>query len=734
MAVRSNLRSGAPGMKILDELNFGGRRLPVITASEAAECGLACMAMVSRYHGHDVDLNGLRQRHGLSLAGASLKSLMGIADQLGFSTRALRVELTALDKVQLPAILHWDLTHFVVLKAVSRRSITIHDPAIGARTLGLQEASKHFTGVVLELARAESFEPIAARTPMRLSLLWSKISGWWVALTQVLVLSVALQIAAFVAPFQMQLVVDEAIAGVDRDLVTVIAIGFGALVVIQCCIEALRSWALRVFGHLLSFQITGNLVRHLLRLPSDYFEKRHVGDIISRLRSVKPIQDAITQGVISSIIDGLMACIAAAILFFYSPTLAFIVIAAVLINLGFTLALLPKMKQHMEEEIVADAKEQTHLIETVRAATTLKLLGREAVRESAWRNLHAESTNANIVVGRFQISQTLIQGMVTGLQTVLVIYVAASAILAGQGFSVGMLFSFLSFRQTFTDRAVALVNQAVQFRLLRLHLDRLSDIVSTPAEATGDATEAVEVDGHIRLKQVSFRYGATDPLVLEDVDLEIAPGDYVAIQGPSGGGKTTLLKLLLGLNEPTEGGIELDGQRATPERWRTWRTRVGVVAQDDRLLSGTIADNIGGFDPDLDMQRVMNAAIAAQVHSDIMRAPMQYLTLVGDMGSTLSGGQRQRVLLARALYRRPKILILDEGTANLDEQNEALIADLIDKLEITRIVVAHRPALLRRANRTVTVAQRRLVSTSERLTAGSAHVSTADTQLAQSVR
>ncbi len=154
--------------------------------------------------------------------------------------------------------------------------------------------------------------------------------------------------------------------------------------------------------------------------------------------------------------------------------------------------------------------------------------------------------------------------------------------------------------------------------------------------------------------------------------------------------------------------IELDGQRATPARWRAWRNLVGVVAQDDRLLSGTLADNIAGFDPDLDMQQVVAAAAAAQVHADIMRAPMQYLTLVGDMGSTLSGGQRQRVLLARALYRQPKILILDEGTANLDQQNEELIADLIDQLQITRIVVAHRPALLRRAKRVLTVGGRKL--------------------------
>ncbi|MGE8941946.1 peptidase domain-containing ABC transporter [Leptospira interrogans] len=696
-------------MNILHELQLGGRRLPVITASEAAECGLACIAMISRYHGHDVDLNGLRQRYALSLAGASLKSLMEITDQLGFSTRALRVEISALGKIRTPAILHWDLNHFVVLKSVGRHNIIVHDPALGVRILSREEFSKHFTGVALELARAETFERVSARLPMKLSMLWSRLTGWWPALAQVLVLSIALQIVTFVAPLQMQLVVDEALASVDRNLLTVIALGFGVLVIIQASIEALRSWALRVFGHLLSFQISGNLVRHLLRLPTDYFEKRHAGDIISRLGSAKPIQDAITQGVIGTVIDGIMACIAAVILFFYSTTLALIVIAAVLINMALHLALFPRMKQRMEEEILAEAKEHTHLMESVRAATTLKLLGREAVRESGWRNLHAESTNASIAVGKLTISQSLVQNVVTGLQTVIVTYVAGRLILDGQGFSVGMLFSFLSYRQTFTDRANALVNQIMQFRFLRLHLDRLADIVTTPTEVSGTAaSEPAKTRGHVRLKDVCFRYGATDPLVLEDINLEISPGDYVAIHGASGGGKSTLLKLLLGLHSPSDGMIELDGQRATAERWRAWRNRVGVVAQDDNLLSGTLADNIGGFDPDLDMQRVVAAAVAAQVHNDVVRMPMQYLTLVGDMGSTLSGGQRQRILLARALYRQPRILILDEGTANLDEQNEELIADLIDRMPITRIVVAHRPALLRRAKRVYQVGGRKL--------------------------
>jgi ATP-binding cassette subfamily B protein RaxB len=696
-------------MSLPAQLNFSRkRRLTLVLASEAAECGLACITMVARYHGHDVDLNGLRQRFALSLAGMSLRSLIGLADQLGFSTRPLRVEISALPKVQMPAILHWDLNHFVVLHSINARQAVIYDPAVGIRKLPLSELSKHFTGVVLEVVPAANFRPVEAKAPIRLSSLWSQMTGLWSAMIQVLALSVALQIAAFAAPFQIQLVVDEAVFHDDQDLLLVLALAFGALVLIQSAIEALRGWALKVFGHLLSFQIVGNLVRHMMRLPADFFEKRHVGDIFSRIGSVQPIQQAITQGLVAAIIDGAMAFVAAGILFFYSVLLATIVIFVVVLHLALVFALFPGMRHRMEEEILARAKEQSHLMETVRAATTIKLMGREADRESVWRNLYADVTNAGISVGKYHVSLAFIQTLLTGLVHVVIIYLGARLILTGQGFSVGMLFAFLSFRQTFNDRAIGFINQLVQFRLLRLHLDRLSDIVTAAPETESSRIQQLDVKGAIKVRELSFRYGAADQFILQDINLAVEPGEFIAITGPSGGGKTTLLKLLLGLHRATSGTIDLDGNRADADLWRAWRKHVGVVAQDDRLLSGTIADNIAFFDPDLDMARVQAAAMAAQVHDDIMRSPMQYLGLVGDMGSTLSGGQRQRVLLARALYSQPSILVLDEGTANLDEATEEAIADLVEKLPITRIVVAHRPALIRRAKRVFRVKERQI--------------------------
>ncbi|MGJ8560446.1 MAG: peptidase domain-containing ABC transporter [Litorimonas sp.] len=685
-------------------------KTPVILQTEMTECGLACLAMVSRFHGHDVDLNSLREKYLLSMHGTSLKQIIKISGELTLSPRALKVDLDQLHKLALPAILHWDLNHFVVLTRVRKDHVEIIDPGIGRRRLTLSKVSDHFTGIALELTPAADFHPITNRIRPKLSDLWSSLVGAKRAVAQTLALSVALLATLLVAPFLFQLIVDAVLPspgqpGGDQGLLMALAVGFGGLAVMRAIVEAARGYTIVTFGAQLSRQMVGNIFRHLIRLPVRYFERRHVGDIISRMNSTQPIQEALSQSVVSVLIDGVMAVLMLIIMVLFSPLLALIVAATTALLVLATLLIYPRLRASQEEAIYARALENSHVIESIRASTTVKLFGREAEREASWANLFTDFINADVGHQRWNVAQTFAQTLIIGLQVVGVVVVAAWSMMQdGSTFTVGMLVAFLIYRQYFADAVVQLVTKGNEFRLLSLHLDRLADIVHARAEGEQAGYEPLDrVKGRITLDTVTFAYSPEDPNVVTDFTLDIAAGEMVTLTGPSGGGKTTLMKLMLGLYAPVGGHVKIDGRDLSTIDPSVWRSRVGVVMQDDRLLSGTIADNIAFFDPEIDMQRVMRAANAARIHDPIVAIPMNYLAMIGDMGSILSGGQKQRLLLARALYQEPDVLFLDEGTANLDVETEAEIVDLVASLDITRIIVAHRPAFLEASDRIIQI-------------------------------
>ena len=680
-------------------------KLPVILQTEMTECGLACLAMIARFHGHDIDLNVLRRKHLVSMTGASLKSVIAIADSLQLSSRPLRVDLDYLEKLQLPAMLHWDLNHYVVLKSIKGNRVEIIDPGVGLRKMKLSRLSNHFTGIAVEFTPQADFKAVHERMKPRISLLWSRLVGLKRAITQTLILSVILQAIVLLSPFYLQLVVDAVLPRGDGSLLLALAIGFGGLVVLRAIAEAVRGWAILVYGNQMSLQMVGNVFRHLIRLPARYFERRHVGDIISRVGSTVPIQQALTQSVPAVLIDGAMAILMLIVMFLYSPVLGAIVLGTVVGLALATLLIYPHLRRTQEESIYAKALENSHVIESIRAITTVKMFGREAEREAAWRNLYTDFINANVGYGKWVVARKFFETLLTGVQVVLVVWAAAALMLGeGSGFTLGMLVAFLAYRQYFTDAVVQLLEKGIEFNLLSLHLDRLSDIIfeETDADQSGDAV-LNELKGAVSIENLSFRYSDTDPMVLTDFNLDIAAGEMVTLTGPSGGGKTTLMKLMLGLYDPVKGAVKIDGQDLREISRSDWRARIGVVMQDDRLLSGTLADNISFFDPEIDMQRVYKAAIAAQIHETIAALPMNYQLQIGDMGSVLSGGQRQRVLLARALYQDPSVLFLDEGTANLDIETESAIVKIIRDLPITRIIVAHRPAFLEASDKIIRI-------------------------------
>jgi ATP-binding cassette subfamily B protein RaxB len=682
-------------------------RLPDIRQTEATECGLACLAMVARFHGRRTELNALRRQFPVSLQGMTLKTLIGVAAQMGFAARPLRLEPASLKELRTPAILHWDMDHFVVLKRVSRSGATIHDPALGERRCDMTELSRHFTGVALELRPNQDYREAAP--PPRRSLLGflGPMTGLSSGLTQVLILSIILQLHAVVSPFYMQTIVDDALAKSDGDLVLVLATGFALFLLIKCAAALLRA---RVLAHVhgaLAFQMGASLFRHLLSLPISYFEQRHVGDLVSRFGSTEPVRQLVAEGLVTALIDGAMASVTAAVILFYSPRLAAVVMGAVIVYAAVRLLFYRLMRCRALDLIAARARESSTFIETVRAVQSIRIFNREAERGTVWLNRHAEVVQADVDLTLLRQKFAVLNDLVFGAENIVVIYLGALAVLRND-LTIGMLFAFMAYKQQLVEKAAALIEKAIELRMLHLHLDRLADITEAKADRQEQRPSAYrpEIRGEIELRDVSFRYTPDAPPVFEGVCLHVRPGDYVALTGPSGGGKTTLMKIILGLLTPTCGEVLIDGMPLPVLGPEVFRAGAGVVMQDDHLLSGSIADNICFFDDSFDLQLMMQCAQFAGMHDEIMRMPMTYNSLIGDMGTWLSGGQKQRILLARALYRRPRVLLMDEGTSHLDLETERRVNESVKSLGLTRLIIAHRPETIASAGRRVMLTPR----------------------------
>jgi ATP-binding cassette subfamily B protein RaxB len=678
----------------------GRRATPVIIQSEAAECGLACLAMVAAHHGFDTDLVSLRRRHSISLKGATLAHLMLVATSMSLESRPLKVELENLGLLSLPAVLHWDFNHFVVLTGVRAGTAVIHDPAQGERNLKLAEVSRHFTGVALELAPMQRFEVRKERSKISLLALLGHPRGAAAVVAQILFLALALEVFAVVSPFFMQLVVDNALASEDRPLLTVLAVGFLLLAILQAALSAMRSWAVTVFGTGMSMQLVSNLFCHLLRLPLRFFEQRHLGDLVSRFESLNVIRNTLTTSFMEAIIDGVMAATTLAAMFLYSATLALLVCGAAALYAGVRWALFIPLRQAQIEEISHSARQQTSFLETVRGIQSVKLFNRELHRSTVHQNLLAARFNAALRVQKLTILYQALSAGLAAVENVLVIWVGAVLVLNAR-FSVGMLFAFVAYKQLFAARIKALIDKGAEFKMMSLHTQRVGDIAMSEAEPEPESSERWRgLRPEIELRDVSFRYSEHEPDVLQNLSLTIKAGEFVAIVGPSGCGKTTLLKAIVGLLPPSSGEV-LVGGVSVRQLGSTYRNLIGTVMQEDQLFAGSVADNICFFDPDSDQQRIEEAARLACIDGDIAAMPMGYNTLVGDMGTVLSGGQKQRVLLARALYKQPRILLLDEATSHLDVACERGVNEAVRSLNLTRIVIAHRPETIQMAERVI---------------------------------
>ncbi|WP_045767634.1 peptidase domain-containing ABC transporter [Xanthomonas albilineans] len=677
------------------------RSLPNILQSETAECGLACIAMIAGYHGHHTDLPALRRRFSLSLKGMTARHLIEVAHALGLQCRPLRLDMEELGQLQTPCVLHWDLDHFVVLRSVGKHKAVVHDPAVGVRSLSLAEIGRHFTGVAIEFSKGPSFQRQRETPPVSLRALAGSVRGLGRGLAQIFGLALVLEIFALLAPLFMQLVVDQVIADGDHDLLTFLGLSFALLIVLETLVSALRSWTVMWLSTHFNLGWTGNVFQHLMRLPQSYFGARHLGDIVSRFGAIDTIQQTLTTRFVEILLDGLLASLTLVVLFAYSPLLSVIVLGAVALYAALRVLYFRIYREANLSQITVTARQHSRFLEAVRGVQTIRLHNQEAEQTARYLNAATDTLNTSIAVQRLDMLFTALQNLATGAQRLGVLWLGAWLGLKGQ-FTVGMLTAFVAYGDQFSGRVASLVDYAIELRMLRLQAERLADIVLTPPEAHAISAHAGPLpEPGVAFHKVSFRYAEGEPWILRECSFAVHPGESIAIVGPSGCGKSTLVRLLLGLLDPQQGTIEIGGIDLRRLGKSRYRAMTASVMQDDHLFSGSIAENISLFDALATPAHIEDAARLAGIHEDIMAMPMGYHSLVGDMGSSLSGGQQQRLFLARALYRHPQILVLDEATSHLDVALERKLNQAIKALNITRIVIAHRPETIAHADRVI---------------------------------
>jgi ATP-binding cassette subfamily B protein RaxB len=680
-----------------------GRGVPLVRQNEASECGLACLAMLAGAHGHRMDLRALRERHPVGARGSTFEDLLRVGEALHLAGRAVRVELHDLDRLVLPCVLHWDMDHFVVLTAVGRDTVTLHDPARGVRRLRRHELSDHVTGAALEFRPAPGFVPRDDRTAVSLRALLGRVRGLGSSLALLLVLAFVLESLLVLPPLLLQWVVDGALVSGDADLVTTIGLGLVVLVLLQVLTATVRAWAVLALSSSLNLHWLQSVFSHLMRLPLAWFEARLAGDVWSRFNAVQQIQRTLTTQFVEAVLDGVMVVLALAMMALYSLPLAAIALAAVALYAALRAVAFGPLRAAAEEALVSEGRQASHFLESLRGMQAIRLAGARLRRQTAFSALVADTLNAEIAGRKLEIGFDSVHRLVFGLERAAVVWLGALLVLDGR-FSVGMLLAFLAWKEQFAARTSGLIDRLVELRMLRLQGERLADIVLTRPEQDDDGAAPARGGAGapiVEFAAVRFRYPGAAHEVIAGVDLVIHENESVALVGPSGCGKSTLVRLLLGLHVPTAGEVRIDGRPLAGAALAAWRARVGAVMQDDVLFAGTIADNIAFFDPQADAAWVEACARTACIHDDIAALPMAYRTLVGESGSALSGGQRQRVLLARALYRRPDVLVLDEATSALDVDTERALNAQLKALALTKIVVAHRPETIASAARVV---------------------------------
>lgn len=700
----------------MESLKWTGRKhLPVIRQTESAECGLACLVMVAYWHGLRIDLPTLRENFRISTQGMTLQRLIECASRINLSSRAVRLEPEDLKSLRTPCILHWDMNHFVVLHHVRGKKLVIHDPDKGKLTISLQEANKKFTGIALELYPESNFTPRDERKKIKLRQLTGKTPGLFSSMIKIIIFAIALEFLALGSPLINQMVIDDVLVASDKNLLTIVIISLLLLSLTQMLLSLARQWASITMSVNFNMQWTAKVFHHLIRLPLPWFDSRSKGSINARFSAIDTIQEALTTQVLEGILDIILVITSLIMMLAYSPIMTLIAVLAAIIYGLLRVIWYPSLRQASENSWDASAKESSHFLETLHGILSLRINGIISHRESAWLNLNVIRRNTQLRQSRLNMWYDIAHTLTGSLVSAIILWKGASEVINGT-FTVGMLIAYLSYQERFTSSISSLTDHFFSWKMLDIYNERLSDIVMTEGEnQKGNNKSPEESEQHftpqqfdlkikeytppLSLHNVEFSHKGSDNKLLKNISFTLQKREIIAITGKSGCGKSTLIKLILGIFIQNSGTIRTFGINNTHSDYFQVRKHIGTVLQDDMLFSGSIAENIIFFNDVRNNEWMINCARQALIDDDIMDMPMGYQTLIGENGGNLSGGQKQRILLARALYKKPGFLLLDESTSHLDIESEIIISQTLRQSGLPVLLIAHRPETLASADK-----------------------------------
>lgn len=690
------------------------RSVPVVLQSEASECGIACICSVLNYFGSRESLRYLRDRANLSASGLSISDLQQLAEERGLAARVLRIEMNDLENVSLPAVVHWGLNHFVVMTKIKGDIITIVDPAAGRREVSKKLFSKYFTGFLMELRVTEQFKKKKQKKYSIYAYLFKLGKQFKSSLKVTALLSLFAQIFLLTFPLYYRILMDEVSGTNDKELLSIIAVFFLSLAIFHLYISILRAKEEMYIGTNVMLQTVNNILRHLFFLPLKYFENRTASSIVSRITGTRAIERAISTEFINVIIDSILAALILFILFTYNVNLAFIFLVTILLYALMAYLYYNRSKELEINAVIASSEEQNTLFEAIDKIQTTKLYGQELSQLNAWENKYIENLNITIQMSLNRIMFSKFSEFLMSGNRIAVLYVAMLLTFENL-FTVGQFFAVFMYGAILLSKAQGLVNALLRFLQLRIRLDRMADILEEKPERFKNGTYKAELKGAIKFTNIQFSYSAKQKNRLRNINFSIKPGEFVVFTGPSGCGKTTLIKLLLGLYAPDSGGIHFDSIKSIDYYQKCLRDQIASVMQEDKLISGSILRNIALYDENVDIKKVEQVAKLALIYDEIDSLPMKFETQVRPSGGALSAGQRQRVILARALYKEPKILVMDEGSAFLDIETERKLNATLRNMNITRISIAHRVESIGAGDRLFVYSDNKFVESPEKL-------------------